>query len=753
MGVLAMLDCKEKFTFAMAVGLLFAAYMFSIVRRTYLVMKARAYGPSFARNFGGVIRSYAYSEGEFFSADGAQPSTVEKRQKALDALESRFNEKFGVVEVVSTAEMAVPFPFQAVANSRLPVSKVAVKTDGPLIIDANGNQAMDLTASYGVNVAGFEQSKGMIHKGFAAVEKLGPVQGVEHAVKRENIRILKKVSDSEDVSFHMSGEEALKCAVSMARFSTGRTRTVQFAHQSTNVLEGAHGQPMYIEGALKLKDMSQHSIAAIRAFSSHISSVVVTPIQGFSVTKADYAQWLNEVKSVCEECDIALIFDENDSGFRLAVGGAQEYYNVKADMVVYGKTVAAGMPVGVVCGKKKLMQRTDPQRPFRVAYVGSTSSASPLVMGPMNEFLKWATQPSTASQYEKSEAKFDQFVKLTNDALRADNLPVTLSNVNSIFTISYDIPSRYHWMLQYYFRAEGLNLSSVGTGYCVLSLDFTNQQLMTLQSKIMSAVKAMRDGAWWSANADLNDRSIRRTVRKEVVSSVIAAPTKTFVANVMKQKEIDHVASHSNLINQFLHFISSCMFIWCYAVILSTGKYEEPVKYGLISLLIRQGGHYVFEPPCHDAEQAQLGFDTEQKVRIVCLYMSIPVLLYTKVWAAENGYISGYLVDLSIADFWWTATLVVVWGRVSYLFNTLGFTISMHWWIKFITDPFTDLPAYWEALYQIFMPKYFMHALSKSFPGTFGGWSDMRYDVSGHSDHLSAYQREHMAKQNAQSAH
>jgi glutamate-1-semialdehyde 2,1-aminomutase len=577
----------------------------------------------------------------------------------------------------------------------------------------------------------------MIQKGFATVEKLGPVQGVQYAVAQENVQILKKIAGSDEVSFHMSGEEALHCAVRMARFNNGRSRTVQFSGDSVGILDGAHGQPNLIEDSLKLKNMSQQSISAIRAYSSHIASVVVTPIQGFNVAKPEYTQWLNDVKSVCNECDIALIFDENDSGFRLAAGGAQEYYNVKADMVVYGKTVAAGMPVGVVCGSKKLMQRTDPQRPFRVAYVASTSSASPLVMGPMNEFLKWATQPSTASLFEKSEAKFDQFIKLTNAALKADHLPVTLSNVNSVFTICYDVPSRYHWMLQYYLRAEGLNLSSVGTGYCVLSLDFSNHQLTTLQAKIMNAARAMRDGAWWSADEALSNTSIARTVRNEVVEQVVAAPTKTFVANVMKQKEIDHVASHSNLINQFLHFISSCMFIWCYAVVLSTGKYEEPVKFGLLSLLIRQGGHYVFEPPCHDAEQAQLGFDTEQKVKIVCLYMSIPFALYAKVWAAENGYISGYLVDLTIADFWWCATLCVVWGRVSWLFNTLGFTISMHWWIKFITDPFTDLPAYWEAMYQIWMPKYFMHALSKSFPGTFGSWSNMQYDVGGHTPHLS----------------
>ena len=72
-----------------------------------------------------------------------------------------------------------------------------------------------------------------------------------------------------------------------------------------------------------------------------------------------------------------LIFDEVYTGFRLAPGGAQEYFGVQADMVVYGKTVAGGLPIGVVCGRRDLMQRFDHERPMRLAYVVGTFSAHP----------------------------------------------------------------------------------------------------------------------------------------------------------------------------------------------------------------------------------------------------------------------------------------------------------------------------------------------------------------------------------------
>ena len=73
-------------------------------------------------------------------------------------------------------------------------------------------------------------------------------------------------------------------------------------------------------------------------------------------TADKYRVWLQQLQALCTECKIALIFDEVYTGFRMAVGGAQEFYGVQADMVVYGKTLGGGMPSGVVCGRRELMQ-------------------------------------------------------------------------------------------------------------------------------------------------------------------------------------------------------------------------------------------------------------------------------------------------------------------------------------------------------------------------------------------------------------
>lgn len=180
-----------------------------------------------------------------------------------------------------------------------------------------------------------------------------------------------------------------------------------------------------------------------------------------------------------------------------------------------------------------------------------------------------------------------------------------------------------------------------------------------------------------------------------------------FIAAVMRQKEIDHHASHSNLINQWLHLISSSMFIYCYAIMFN--DIESAMYIGLTSLIIRQAGHYVFEPPCHDAEQAMLGFDTQNKVKVCITYGAVPLLILAQIAMTTD-------IQISVAQAWLVVTFSVVFGRVALLWYRYGFMVSMHWYVKFITDPFTDLPAYWRSSYQMFNPKLVKGALHASFP-------------------------------------
>ena len=171
----------------------------------------------------------------------------------------------------------------------------------------------------------------------------------------------------------------------------------------------------------------------------------------------------------------------------------QQAYEVQADMVCYGKTLGGGLPVGVLCGKKDAMTRSDPKKVSRVAYVIGTFAAHPLTMGAMNEFLRWVTTPEAEQVYAKVGDKFEHWVKDVNEALDAENLPLSVHNLTTVWTIIFNQPGRYHWMFQYYLRAEGIALSWVGTGRLLVSLDFVHNDFEMLKKKLMNAARAMRE--------------------------------------------------------------------------------------------------------------------------------------------------------------------------------------------------------------------------------------------------------------------
>src|SRR5690606_37590156 len=131
--------------------------------------------------------------------------------------------------------------------------------------------------------------------------------------------------------------------------------------------------------------------------------------------RASYTAWLKQLREMCTERGIVLIFDEVFLGFRLAPGGAQEYFGVRADMVTYGKTLAGGYPVGVVCGRRDLMQRYRPERTADVCFARGTFNAHPYVMGGMSAFLKRLEMPAIRALYEDQDATWTARAKRFND--------------------------------------------------------------------------------------------------------------------------------------------------------------------------------------------------------------------------------------------------------------------------------------------------------------------------------------------------
>jgi glutamate-1-semialdehyde 2,1-aminomutase len=209
-------------------------------------------------------------------------------------------------------------------------------------------------------------------------------------------------------------------------------------------------------------------------------------------------------------------------GFRLARGGAQEYFGVRADLVTYGKTLGGGLPVGVICGDRRFMKRFRDDRPSDACFARGTFNSHPYVMGAMNEFLRRLDEDrAVAASYVQLDGRWNARAQLLNDRLAARGLPVRVANLVSVWTVVFDKPSRYNWMFQFYLRAHGLALSWVGSGRLILSHNYTDADFRNVVERFVAAAEEMAaDGWWWTAPA-VGNKEVRRTILREVLRAAL----------------------------------------------------------------------------------------------------------------------------------------------------------------------------------------------------------------------------------------
>jgi glutamate-1-semialdehyde 2,1-aminomutase len=505
-----------------------------------------------ARRFAALVPFYEYDETRFFRADAAPDDVAATRRAGFARLAAVFAERYpktaaltseivdGVSDLQFTARYRVPPPFSRIVREHFKAGVFLQSSSGVTITDLDGNQLYDLTGSYGVNVFGYDFYKECIARGSERVQDLGPVLGAYHPVTAYNVRRLLAISGLDEISFHMSGTEAVMQAVRLARYHTRRSHLVRFCgayHGWWGDVQPGVGNPLAARETYTLQDMDDAALKVLRN-RRDIACVLVNPLQALHPNagapgdstlidsgrsahfdRAAYAGWLQKLRAVCSERNIALIFDEVFVGFRLAPGGAQEYFGVRADMVTYGKTVAGGLPIGVLCGRGELMRRFRDDRPADICFARGTFNSHPYVMGAMFEFLQRLDSEPLRALYRNLDETWNSRARALNERLRAAELPVEVANLSSIWTICYRQPSRYNWMLQYYLRAAGLALSWVGTGRLIFSLNYTDADFARVADAIVSAARAMQQDGWWWADPDLTNKSIRRHVFKEMLQA------------------------------------------------------------------------------------------------------------------------------------------------------------------------------------------------------------------------------------------
>jgi glutamate-1-semialdehyde 2,1-aminomutase len=504
-----------------------------------------------AKRVARLIPFYEYDEARFFNADGAPDDVVALRRQGFANLAELFRTRFarsaalageaaeGISDLQFTASYRVPFQFSRYVRERLKGGGFLQSSAGVKVTDLDGNELYDLTGSYGVNVFGYDFYRSCIAEGSARVAALGPVLGAYHPVVADNVRRLRAISGLDEVSFHMSGTEAVMQAVRLARYHTGRRNLVRFCgayHGWWEDVQPGIGNPLPPRETYTLKELDADSLKVLDT-RKDIACVLVNPLQALhpnagapgdsslvdsarraNFDRAAYTEWLKQLREVCTRRGIVLILDEVFVGFRLAPGGAQEYFGVRADMVTYGKTLGGGLPVGVVCGRRDLMKRFRDDRPADICFARGTFNAHPYVMGAMQVFLERMETAAVRDLYVDLDETWNRRAATLNARLESAGLPVRVANLSSIWTVFYTQPSRYNWMLQYYLRAEGLALSWVGTGRFILSLNYDEADFAAVADRFVAAATAMqRDGWWWEAPG-VTDKAIRRGILREILA-------------------------------------------------------------------------------------------------------------------------------------------------------------------------------------------------------------------------------------------
>ena len=504
-----------------------------------------------ARRFAALVPFYEYDEHLFFRAD-APPEEVALRRKAgFMRLAEQFRTRFsktaeltdetrdGVSDLQFTDRYRVPFQFSRFVRQHLNSGVFLQRSCGVKVTDLDGNEFYDLTGSYGVNLFGYDFYKQCIDRAVEQARDLGPVLGAYHPAVAYNVRRLREISGLDEVSFHMSGTEAVMQAVRLARYHTRRTHLVRFCgayHGWWGDVQPGIGNPILARETYTLNDMSEDTLRVL-ATRRDIACVLVNPLQALhpnSNAPSDsslvdsgrsahfdreaFAEWLRRLRAVCDNRGIVLIFDEIFLGFRIALGGAQEYFGVRADMVTYGKTVGGGLPVGVLCGRKDLMRRFREDRPADICFARGTFNSHPYVMTAMEEFLRRIETSDIRSLYGNLDELWDERTARLNARLQQAQLPVRVANLSSIWTVLYPQPSRYNWMFQYYLRAEGLALSWIGTGRLIFSLNYTEANFGAVADRFVAAAKAMQLDGWWWADPAATNKTIRRKILREILS-------------------------------------------------------------------------------------------------------------------------------------------------------------------------------------------------------------------------------------------
>ena len=317
---------------------------------------------------------------------------------------------------------------------------------GSHVWDVDGREYIDLICSWGPLILG--HCNEAVERAVQEAVRKGLSFGAPTAIEVEMAELVCRMTGVEMVRMVNSGTEAVMSALRLARGATGRSKIIKFAgcyhgHSDSMLVKAGSGAltggapdsagvPAEIAGdTLTAAYNDLQSVRSLfEANPGKVAAVIVEPVAANMGVVPPEPGFLEGLRALCDEFDSLLIFDEVITGFRLAPGGAQSYYGVRADLVTYGKIIGGGMPVGAYGGSRKLMELVAPLGPV---YQAGTLSGNPVAMAAGLTQLKILS--STPEIYTELERRGAMLQEGLRDAL--SGIPAQVNRVGSILTVFF----------------------------------------------------------------------------------------------------------------------------------------------------------------------------------------------------------------------------------------------------------------------------------------------------------------------------
>ncbi len=329
---------------------------------------------------------------------------------------------------------------------------------GAYLYDEDGNRLIDYINSWGPMILGhaFEPVVNAVIERAKKGTSFGMPTELETQIAALAIAMVPNI---DKIRFVNSGTEACMSAIRLARGYTKRDKIVKFSgcyhgHSDSFLIAAGSGlstfgvpnSPGVTEGTAKDTLLANYNDienvkALFEANKNEIAAIIIEPVAGNMGCIPPAAGFLEGLRTICSENGALLIFDEVMTGFRLAKGGTQELYGIKADIVCFGKVIGGGLPVGAFAAKEEIMNYLAPLGPV---YQAGTLSGNPLAMAAGLEMLKALN--SDAGIFSSLEEKTAYLEKGMRRVLTEAGIIYTINRVGSMISVHFDANPVYDFM-------------------------------------------------------------------------------------------------------------------------------------------------------------------------------------------------------------------------------------------------------------------------------------------------------------------